>query len=73
MSLVDYKYHYGHGYKNFSLDNEHVMGELKTQPFAQLPDLKAAVLDALYHPIGSASGHEDCFYLQRFYACSEYA
>ena len=58
MSLVDYKYHYGHGYKNFSLDNEHVMGELKTQPFAQLPDLKAAVLDALYHPIGSAPINE---------------
>ena len=58
MSLVDYKYHYGHGYKNFSLDNEHVMGELKTQPFAQIPDFFAHSLHrrhARQHGLASAA------------------
>jgi len=27
--MTDYKYKYGHGYKEFSLPEEHVLGELK--------------------------------------------
>lgn len=58
MALVNYKYHYGHGYKEFSLPEEQVLGELKTIPAAKLPDLRSAVLDALYHPIASAPINE---------------
>ena len=27
--MTDYKYKYGHGYKEFSLPEKHVLGELK--------------------------------------------
>lgn len=52
--MTDYKYKYGHGYKEFSLPEEHVLGELKMKQMMPLENLKAAVLDALYHPIASA-------------------
>ena len=52
--MTDYKYKYGHGYKEFSLPEEHVLGELKMKQMPPLENLKAAVLDALYHPIASA-------------------
>lgn len=52
--MTDYKYKYGHGYKEFSLPEEHVLGELKMKQMLPLENLKAAVLDALYHPIASA-------------------
>ena len=28
MTKVDYKYKYGHGYKTFSLEKEHVLDEI---------------------------------------------
>lgn len=52
--MTDYKYKYGHGYKEFSLPEKHVLGELKMKQMPPLENLKAAVLDALYHPIASA-------------------
>ena len=53
MTTVEYKYKYGHGYKTFSLEKEHVLDEVKIAEFPPLTDLKAAVLDAIYHPIAS--------------------
>lgn len=58
MAITNYKYNYGHGYKHFSLEEERVLGELKTKNTALLDNLKAAVLDALYRPIGSAPINE---------------
>lgn len=53
MTRADYSYKYGHGYKNFSLEQEKVMAEIKVAQMEPLTDLKQAVLDAIYHPIGS--------------------
>ena len=53
MARADYSYKYGHGYKDFSLEQEKVMAEIKVAEMAPLTDLKQAVLDAIYHPIDS--------------------
>ena len=53
MTMQEYKYKYGHGYKNFTLDSDHVLGEIQIGDFPPITDLKAAVLDAIYHPIDS--------------------
>lgn len=53
MTRADYSYKYGHGYKNFSLEQEKVMAEIKVAEMEPLTDLKQAVLDAIYHPIDS--------------------
>lgn len=53
MTMQEYKYKYGHGYKTFTLDSDHVLGEIKMGDFPPITDLKAAVLDAIYHPIAS--------------------
>ena len=53
MTTVEYKYKYGHSYKTFKLEQEHVLDEVKIAEFPPLTDLKAAVLDAIYHPIAS--------------------
>lgn len=58
MTSVAYKYKYGHGYKHFSLEQEHVLDEIKIAEFPPLTDLKSAVLDAIYHPIDSAPINE---------------
>ena len=58
MTAVTYKYIYGHGYKSFTLEKEHVLDEIKIAQFPPLENLKAAVLDALYHPIDSAPINE---------------
>ena len=43
MTTVEYKYKYGHGYKTFKLEQEHVLDEVKIAEFPPLTDLKAAV------------------------------
>ena len=53
MTRADYSYKYGHGYKDFSLEQEKVMAEIKVAEMEPLTDLKQAVLDAIYHPIDS--------------------
>lgn len=53
MTRADYSYKYGHGYKDFSLEQEKLMAEIKVAEMAPLTDLKQAVLDAIYHPIDS--------------------
>lgn len=58
MTEVKYSYKYGHGYKDFTLEQEHVIGEIKVAELPPLENLKASVLDALYHPIASAPINE---------------
>lgn len=58
MTRADYSYKYGHGYKDFSLEQEKVMAEIKVAEMAPLTDLKQAVLDAIYHPIDSKPFNE---------------
>lgn len=53
MTRADYSYKYGHSYKDFSLEQEKVMAEIKVAEMVPLTDLKQAVLDAIYHPIDS--------------------
>lgn len=53
MTRAYYSYKYGHGYKDFSLEQEKVMAEIKVAEMAPLTDLKQVVLDAIYHPIDS--------------------
>lgn len=53
MTQVNYSYKYGHGYKNFTLEQEHVASEIKMPEMPPLTDLRQAVLDAVYHPIAS--------------------
>ena len=53
MTRVDYSYKYGHGYKNFSLEQEKIMAEIKVAEMTPLTNLKQVVLDAIYHPIDS--------------------
>lgn len=52
MSINHYSYKYGHGSKEFSLDADRVIKEVKVAQMPLLEDVKAAVLDAIYHPIG---------------------
>lgn len=53
MAVKTYAYHYGRGQKEFSLDSARVLKEVKTAEFKPLQEIKAAVLDAIYHPIGT--------------------
>ena len=58
MSISSYSYKYGHGSKEFSLDSDRVLKEVTVAKMPLLEDVKAAILDALYHPIGSAPINE---------------
>lgn len=67
MSISHYSYKYGHGSKEFSLESDRVIKEVTVAKMPLLEDVKAAILDAVYHPIGSApitnigqTGTEDC-------------
>jgi nickel-dependent lactate racemase len=53
MALKEYAFKYGRGEIRFGLEPAQVKGELLIKDFAPLPDPKAAILDALRHPIGS--------------------
>lgn len=53
MTRADYSYKYGHGYNDFSLEQEKILAEIKVAEMAPLTDLNQAVLDAIYHPIDS--------------------
>ena len=53
MTLVNYEYPYGHGTKKFTLEKERVVAELNVAKTPLVENLKAAVLDAIYHPIAS--------------------
>lgn len=53
MTVSDYAYKYGHGYKKFSLDADKVLAEIKIAELEPIADLKQAILDAVYHPVAS--------------------
>ncbi|MCD8175292.1 MAG: nickel-dependent lactate racemase [Phascolarctobacterium sp.] len=50
--MKKYSYKCGHGYRDFTLDETRVLAELVTKEMPPVENLKVAVLDALYHPIG---------------------
>lgn len=54
MKMMRCSYKYGHGYKDFSVPEDRVICEVKVAEMTPLPDLREAVLDALYHPIAGA-------------------
>ncbi|MBR2139762.1 MAG: DUF2088 domain-containing protein, partial [Phascolarctobacterium sp.] len=58
MTLANYSYKYGHGYKDFSLDQDRVIAEIKVAEMPPIENLKASILDAIYHPINSAPINE---------------
>ena len=53
--LKKYTYAYGHGTMDFELDESKVLKEIRTKEFPVLQDVRAAVLDAINHPIGGPS------------------
>lgn len=53
MALINFSYKYGHGYKDFALDDSKIMAEIKMPEVQPIEDLRQAVADAVYHPIGS--------------------
>lgn len=52
MTINEYDFAYGRGRKKFKLDADKVLKEVRTKEFPLVEDIKAAVLDAIYHPIG---------------------
>ena len=50
--MKQYTFHYGRGTKSFSLDESKVIKEVDMPAVKPLTDIKQAVLDAIYHPIG---------------------
>ena len=58
MTLAKYEYHYGHGTMEFEVEKERVIAELNVAKTPLVENLKAAVLDAIYHPIASAPINE---------------
>lgn len=55
MKMAHYAYKYGHGEKEFTLDAERVLAEIRTADVPLLENLEEAVLEAIYHPIGCPS------------------
>lgn len=53
MTFADYAYKYGHGYKEFTLETEKIMAEIKMPEIEPIADLRKEVLDAVTNPIGS--------------------
>ncbi len=51
--MKEYTFHYGRGTKKFSLDESRVLQEIRMPELPQVTDIRAAVLDAIYHPIGT--------------------
>ncbi|MCD8339189.1 MAG: nickel-dependent lactate racemase [Burkholderiales bacterium] len=50
--MKTFEFDYGHGTKKFQLDEERIIDVLKTADFPPIKNLKEAVHEALYHPIG---------------------
>ena len=51
--MREFTYKYGRGTKSFQLEEDHVLAEVKIKQMPVLPDVKAAVLEAIRNPIGS--------------------
>ncbi len=50
--MKKYTFAYGRGDMDFEVDESLVLKEIRTQPFEVMKDVKAGVLEAIYHPIG---------------------
>lgn len=53
IAMKNFSYPYGHGEKTFSVDESHIIGEINVSPVDTLTDVRAAVLDAINHPVNS--------------------
>lgn len=51
--MREFTYKYGRGTKSFKLEEQHILAEVKIKEMPVLPDVKAAVLDAIRNPIAS--------------------
>ena len=58
MTIREYDFAYGRGRKKFTLNDDKVLKEVRTKDFTPLEDIKASVLDAIYHPIGMPAVNE---------------
>ncbi|MDD4721288.1 MAG: nickel-dependent lactate racemase [Acidaminococcaceae bacterium] len=58
MTIKEYDFAYGRGRKKFNLVADKVLKEVRTKEFKPLEDIKASVLDAIYHPIGMSPINE---------------
>ena len=52
MTVKTFDFAYGHGRKQFSIDDAHILKEVRTEEFPPMTDVKQGILDAIYHPIG---------------------
>ena len=50
--MKQYTFHYGHGSKSFTLDENHVLNEIRMPETPVMENVAQGVLDAIYHPIG---------------------
>lgn len=53
--MTKYSLEYGHGQKDFELDSNRVLKEVHIAQLPEIEDLKAAILEVIYHPIGRES------------------
>ena len=51
--MKTYTFPYGHGTKSFTIDESRVIKEITMPKVTPLKDIRQAVLDAIYHPIGT--------------------
>lgn len=51
--MKKYSFHYGHGHKDFSIDESRIIKEVTMPEFEPMHDIKQGVLDAIYNPIGT--------------------
>lgn len=55
MTLQTYTFAYGRGEKEFTIDNDKVIKEVRTEDFPPMQDIRQGVLDAVRNPIGCES------------------
>jgi len=53
MATKEFIFHYGRGTQKFALDENHLLQEVTMPKTPEITDVRQAVLDAIYHPIGS--------------------
>ena len=56
--MKQYTFHYGHGSKSFTLDENHVLNEIRMPETPVMENVAQGVLDAIYHPIGMSPINE---------------
>ena len=48
MTVKTFDFAYGHGRKQFSIDDAHILKEVRTEEFPPMTDVKQGILDAIY-------------------------